>query len=269
MATVDGLSKAYMQGIADASVTTGSVVGDNLHLTTSGGTVIDAGNVRGPVGNTGPIGPDGLAGGTTANRDVRYGVPTVLADQVALANKAPVWYNVDNGRLEIYLAPTGSAGLNVPGTSGAAGWYPTWWLDRLPLGLKAMQEYTTSTGSTSTLAVQQWIPTFTFKANRRYRVEWSLSVACSTAGSGLVQIHTCSTADAAGATTGLTEIMGYNLRFAVNSETKRVYLKREIQYTADTTLQLKGTINVGTGAWMQAGTTFPGQLSVTDMGQQF
>lgn len=53
MAVVTGLTKARMEAIEAASVVDGDIVGDNLILTTHGGTQINAGNVRGPVGPSG------------------------------------------------------------------------------------------------------------------------------------------------------------------------------------------------------------------------
>ena len=58
MATVTGLTADRMLAIEAASVVDGDVVGDNLVLTTKGGTQINAGNVRGPAGAQGPIGQD-------------------------------------------------------------------------------------------------------------------------------------------------------------------------------------------------------------------
>lgn len=53
MATVTGMTAARMLGIENASVVDGNVVGNNLILVTHGGTNIDAGNVRGPIGPSG------------------------------------------------------------------------------------------------------------------------------------------------------------------------------------------------------------------------
>lgn len=50
MVAVTGYTKAHMDAISDSCVISGAVVLDNLHLTTRGGAVIDAGNVRGPQG---------------------------------------------------------------------------------------------------------------------------------------------------------------------------------------------------------------------------
>lgn len=50
MATVTGFTADRMLAIENGTVVDGSVVGDNLILTTKGGTNIDAGNVRGPAG---------------------------------------------------------------------------------------------------------------------------------------------------------------------------------------------------------------------------
>ena len=69
--TVTALTAAKMQEIADASITSGRVSGDNLILTTKDGVDVAAGNVRGPQGIQGPVGPAGGAqiagnlGGTT------------------------------------------------------------------------------------------------------------------------------------------------------------------------------------------------------------
>jgi Concanavalin A-like lectin/glucanases superfamily len=56
MATITGLTADRMIAIENASVVDGDVVGDNLILTTKGGTQINAGSVRGPQGAQGPVG---------------------------------------------------------------------------------------------------------------------------------------------------------------------------------------------------------------------
>ena len=53
MATVTGLTKERMEAMEAATIIDGSVVGDNLILQTRGGTSIDAGSVRGPMGVSG------------------------------------------------------------------------------------------------------------------------------------------------------------------------------------------------------------------------
>lgn len=66
MAVVTGFTSARMLDIENNSVVSGSISGDNLHLTTRGGSTIDAGNVRGATGSTGatgsigPTGPQGV-----------------------------------------------------------------------------------------------------------------------------------------------------------------------------------------------------------------
>lgn len=57
--TVNGLTAAAMQVIKDASVVSGAVDSGtgHLHLTTHGGSDIDAGNVKGATGATGATGP--------------------------------------------------------------------------------------------------------------------------------------------------------------------------------------------------------------------
>ena len=60
MATVTGLTAERMIEMEEATVIDGEVRVDNLILITRGGTEIDAGNVRGPVGPQGPAVPAGL-----------------------------------------------------------------------------------------------------------------------------------------------------------------------------------------------------------------
>lgn len=65
--------------------------------------------------------------GTTAERDAFYGVPATSGERVALANRAPIWFNTDTMWEESYYVQTGAAGLTALGlTSGASSnWYPT------------------------------------------------------------------------------------------------------------------------------------------------
>lgn len=58
MATVSSLTAERMLAIEAASVVDGEIVGDNLILTKHDGSQIDAGDVRGPQGDVGPIGTD-------------------------------------------------------------------------------------------------------------------------------------------------------------------------------------------------------------------
>ncbi len=57
MATVTGLTAARMKAIEDASIVNGGVVIDDLILTKYNGVTVNAGNVRGPKGDTGDIPP--------------------------------------------------------------------------------------------------------------------------------------------------------------------------------------------------------------------
>ena len=61
MATVTGLTKARMEAIEAASIVSGTISGNDLILTKYSGETINAGNVRGA---TGPTGPDGNPIGT-------------------------------------------------------------------------------------------------------------------------------------------------------------------------------------------------------------
>jgi len=58
MATITGLTAERMLAIEAASVVDGDVVGNDLILERHDGSIINAGNVRGPAGPTGPMGSD-------------------------------------------------------------------------------------------------------------------------------------------------------------------------------------------------------------------
>lgn len=218
MAVITGYTADRMKNIEDTTVTSGSVnASGNLILAQRGGAQIDAGLVKGPQGIQGSQGiqgtpgVNGVSGGTTSQRDTYFGIPANDGERATLANKAPVWWNVTTNTLETYFAVTGTAGLNVPGVNPpkTAGWYPFPYVDNRPLGLLYRALVPTSTG-TVTNAIINNIPSFTFKANRNYRIVWDFSYYASGNSDSLFwcSIQRASTADAASAITGLTPIAG-------------------------------------------------------------
>lgn len=74
MATVTGFTAARMLEIENNTVVDGSIVGDDLILTTHGGTPINAGNVRGPQGLKGdtgdPAAPLSITNAQIANQTI-------------------------------------------------------------------------------------------------------------------------------------------------------------------------------------------------------
>lgn len=80
----------------------------------------------GDIANKGYVDTTTNGRGTTTERDAFYGAYTTVAQQVAIANAVPMWFNVTTRRWETFYAVAGSAGLTVPGLfSGwfTAGWY--------------------------------------------------------------------------------------------------------------------------------------------------
>lgn len=67
MATVTGLTADRMLAIEGASVVSGSIVVDDLVLTKHDGSTVNAGNVRGPVGPTGPFDLPSMRSAITGN----------------------------------------------------------------------------------------------------------------------------------------------------------------------------------------------------------
>lgn len=129
MGVATGFTAVRMKKIEDETVVSGHVnqATKELILTTRAGVAIPAGNVEGPQG---PPGIQGLPGivrtGTTAQRDVKYPLPSTDPTRVALANQVILWYNTTKGYVEAYYATTGLTGLLVPGLPAGtiSGWYP-------------------------------------------------------------------------------------------------------------------------------------------------
>ena len=141
---------------------------------------------------------------------------------------------------------------------------------KLPLGLVAKVESTAQNPNITSLFV--WLAVqFTFKANRNYRCEFYGGVTSNLANSeALAHLYTDLSSNSSTNTTGLTEIQGTNI-FVNNAsnQTVKFYVKRDIKYTSDTTVWLKGVLDpIGDTLTTQAGTTYPGQLTITDMGMQ-
>jgi hypothetical protein len=112
MATITGLTKERMLEIEAASIVDGEVVGDDLILTTFGGTPINAGDVRGPIGPEGPMGV-GLTVDTMANRPVANGGRGLFAasDEMILF--------ADTGQWQYVRHLNGDVVYSLPDLSGA------------------------------------------------------------------------------------------------------------------------------------------------------
>lgn len=149
MSVVQVFTAARMAAIEAASVVSGTINGSGrLILTKHDNSTVDAGQVvptmalgvtdtdtidlslsgSGTIGSPWALSAASKLEGTTSQRNAYFGDPSVVADQVTLANKRIMWFNTDYGWLESYYALAGSAGLTVPGLiSGfgtTAGWYP-------------------------------------------------------------------------------------------------------------------------------------------------
>ena len=84
MATVTGMTAEAMLALADANIVDGDISVNDLILTTRGGDVINAGNVRGPAGTNGTNGTNGATGPTGP-----AGPTTMIGDPVLIATSTP------------------------------------------------------------------------------------------------------------------------------------------------------------------------------------
>lgn len=120
MTTVTGFTAARMQVIEDETVVEGHISGNNLILEQRGGTLIDAGNVRGPQGiqgiqgeqgETGPEGPQGDPGPTGATGAAGpAGATSMVGAPVRVGTSTPV--------ITVSGLVPGLAKNNVPVTAG-------------------------------------------------------------------------------------------------------------------------------------------------------
>lgn len=222
MATVTGLTAAKMQEIANASVVSGVVNGSgSLILSTHGGAQIDAGQVIDPT----------LPG--TVEHYFR-------GDRTwQVLNKEAVGLgNLENRSLS-----------NVTNTSDADKPVSTAQLaadDKLAKGLVYRDLVGTTSGSVVHAVVNN-IPTFTFKANRNYRIVWDFSYYATGNADSLFYCSVGRAAVGASASllTGITTLSGRTR--AVNTD---AFALASTQYTgaihvlynpgaADVTTQLK------------------------------
>jgi hypothetical protein len=123
------------------------------------------------------------------------------------------------------------------------------------------------------LSVVENFATYDFKAGRKYRIVWQGGYSMSATGNYFdLAIHTASTADAAGLTTGLTQLMSRTYTANASGAGESFYVEAIYEPSADETKQVKFTINrtIGAGTWaLQAAASAPAYYYIEDQGAQF
>lgn len=274
MSTIKVYTAERSKQIEDSTVVSGSVNSmGNLILLTRAGTQIDAGDVKGDQGDPGIQGNPGIPGGTPAQRDALFGVPSTTAAQVALANKSVTWFNITTGWFELYQATTGSAGLNVPGVSGAAGWYQIGGPNYLKLaeGIKLQKQFNTNvTIPASGDFVAASAPSFAFKANRNYEIEFEWSQANGNSNTyWLWRFGIAPITDAASLTTNtITVGVPRTKRGSTSSSAESYRIKGLYQPTTDVSKQIKLLVTnvMGGGTGTLLGQNEPAILTIRDVG---
>ncbi|WP_284984314.1 hypothetical protein [Arthrobacter sp. efr-133-TYG-118] len=182
--------------------------------------------------------------------------PTLPNNAIALA-----WINVAAGASSIVTANiTTVALLGI--------------MSRPPLGIMPGRVKVTANGAgLTTLAVQNNIGSFAFKGGRKYKIVWQGGHSFSSAGDYFnLAIQTCSTADAANATTGLTTIQGRTYTTNSAGLGESFYVEAIYEPATDTTLQVKFTVAraIGSGTWtLQASSGAPAWAYIEDQGAQY
>jgi hypothetical protein len=140
-------------------------------------------------------------------------------------------------------------------------------------GMTLRKKSTTNGIGLTSLSVVENFATYDFKAGRKYRIIWQGGYSMSEAGNYFaLAIHTASTADAAGLTTGLTQIMSRTYTSNAAGFGESFYVEGIYEPSADETKQIKFTVSraVGAGTWaIQAAATAPAYYYIEDLGAQF
>jgi hypothetical protein len=99
---------------------------------------------------------------------------------------------------------------------------------------------TVGSGGFTSLTVVNNIPSFTFKAGRRYEITWDGHHQSSVAGDYIdMQIATCATTDSASLTTGLTVLRQKTFECPGINQLSPDIIKAPVTYAVDTTKQIK------------------------------
>lgn len=152
-------------------------------------------------------------------------------------------------------------------------WDGSAWL--LPAGAQGiLNVQTAGSGDAAGLAAEvvlQNVPSFTFLAGRRYRVVFEANYYTSNLDTVvLFKIATASTADAAGAITGLTVLNQTDYQATQTNRGFPANFNGHYQPVSDTTVQLKvtGQRIAGSGTFaMQRSATAPNRFYVEDCGR--
>jgi hypothetical protein len=106
-----------------------------------------------------------------------------------------------------------------------------------------LRKKTTANGiGLTSLAVVENFATYDFRAGRKYRIVWQGGASLSEAGNYFaLAIHTSSTSDAAGATTGLSQFMSRTYTSNAAGFGESFYVEGVYEPTVDETKQVKFT----------------------------
>jgi hypothetical protein len=145
--------------------------------------------------------------------------------------------------------------------------------EKQALGQVAIGSVTANNGPFGSKTVITFIASYTFKANRKYRIAAEGNYFMSgTSSTAQFVIHTCSTADSSSSVAGLTALKSSTQRPNVSSEGRDFHVARDgVTYGTDTTLQIKLTaerLSGADGLTTQASATDPITLVIYDMGNQ-
>lgn len=196
-----------------------------------------------------------VAGVPTSGASYPANAPAIPANSIALA-----WIMVPANAASII-----TANITQIATIGIAS--------AVPKGLLSNTSVTASGGAITALTVINNIPSFAFKAGRKYRIVWDFTYQGNTAGNYITALTgVAATSDAAGLTTGITQINGRPFKIHDAGINASGIVNAIYTPSSDATLQVKFLMQVTTGAGtalISASTLQPVTYSIEDLGAQF
>lgn len=139
-------------------------------------------------------------------------------------------------------------------------------------GLKHHEAVTANSGFINLLTVIKHIPSFDFKAGRRYRIGWDFKYQGNTAGNYVTAlIGTCLPTDDPGITAGITQRAGRPFKIHDGNVDSSGRVTAIYKPTSDLTRQVKFLLQVTTGAGLariSAAALEPVDYTIEDLGAQ-
>ncbi len=141
-------------------------------------------------------------------------------------------------------------------------------------GSMVFARYNATSSAITTLTVVFAIPTFTFKANRKYKITFiGNGYTSDNTSTFLIAVQTCLVSDPLAQTTGLSQVRPRAIKLDTALEGRSFdFTAPNVTFGSDTTLQIKFTaqrLSGGGGITITGNNTDPCEMVIEDLGLNF